>query len=75
MSFGKSDEHQVAGLALDEGADRGEALAHDEVALPVPGHGAVGGFGRALGDHDHVADLAHAVAAHGPALVAPHGTA
>ena len=48
MALGESDQHQIARLALDEGADRGEALAHDEVALPVPGHGAVGGLGGAL---------------------------
>ena len=35
VALGEADQHQVARLALDEGADRGEALAHDEVALPV----------------------------------------
>jgi len=75
VALGEADQHQIARLSFDEGADRREALAHDEITFPVPGHGAVVGLGRALGDHDHVADLAHAVAAFGPLLIAPHGPA
>jgi hypothetical protein len=31
-------------------------LAHEEVALPVPGHSTIGHFGGSLRNHDHVLD-------------------
>jgi len=53
------DEEDVAGLALDEGADgRVVGRADEEIALPVSGHGPVRRFGRPLADEDHVADRA-----------------
>jgi hypothetical protein len=50
---GQVREHHVAGGALDERAGRGLAvLADDEVTLPVPWDGAVGGLGGpATGQH------------------------
>ena len=38
-------------------------------------HGTVVGFSRTFADHDHVADLAHAVPGLHPLFVAPHGPA
>jgi len=45
-------QHREPGGALDQGADRGTVQSHDEVAFPVPRHGAVGGLGGTLADHD-----------------------
>ena len=74
-AVGEAHEHDVAGGALDQGADGPPAGAHDEVSFPVAGHGPVLDLGGTLGDHHHVADLALARrlalslgAAHGPAL-------
>jgi hypothetical protein len=52
------EQQHEAGGALDEGSDRGAVvLADDEVALQMAGNGAVGDFGRTLGDPHHVRDL------------------
>ena len=61
---GRGDELQVARLALDQGRNRDGALAvaHQEVALPVAGNGAVFDLRRALGDHHHLGELALALA-------------
>jgi hypothetical protein len=45
-------QHREPGGALDQGADRGAAQSEDEVALPVPRHGAVVGLGGTLADQD-----------------------
>src|SRR6266542_4588730 len=45
-------QHREPGGALDQGADRGTVQSEDEVALPVPRHGAVVGLGGTLADHD-----------------------
>ena len=63
VAVGQRDEHRVAAGALDERGDRGGvALADQQIALPVAGHGAVVGLGRALGDVDHVGDAVLALA-------------
>src|SRR5204862_5226951 len=52
------DQHAVAGGALDEGGDEGGVVgADDQVAFPVAGHGAVGGFGGSFADVGHAGDL------------------
>jgi hypothetical protein len=52
------EQHHIAAVTLDEGADGGLAFPHDEVAFPVAGHGTILDLGWTLGDHDHVTDLA-----------------
>jgi len=50
-------QHQVTRLALHERANGGPALLADhQVALPVPGHGAVFCLGGAFADHHHALD-------------------
>ena len=60
--LGQRDELAVAGLALDQGRDRARPSAHQEVALPVAGDGALVDLRRALGDHHHPGELALALA-------------
>jgi hypothetical protein len=49
--------------ALDQRGDRGGvALADQQVALPVTGHGAIVGLRGPLGDVDHVGDAVLALA-------------
>jgi hypothetical protein len=62
--LGQGDELAVARLSLDQGGDRGGALAvsHQQVALPVARDGAAFDLGRALGDHHHLSELALALA-------------
>jgi hypothetical protein len=50
--------HGEAAGPLNQRADRGAAGADDQVALPVPGDGAIGGLRRPLADHHFVADVA-----------------
>jgi len=46
VAVGEVEQHHVAGLALDERADRGTVVrAANEVALPVTGDCSVGDFG------------------------------
>jgi hypothetical protein len=60
--------HEASG-ALDQGADLGALVfAEDQIALPVPGHRAVGGLGGPLADVDHARDPATALP--GPGTVA-----
>ena len=56
---GQGDEQDVAGLTLDEGADRrAVGLADDEVALPVAGDRPVLDLGWPLAEQDHVRQFA-----------------
>jgi hypothetical protein len=48
VPIGQADEHQVARGTLDQGGDRGHALAEQQVAFPVTGHRPVGRLGRPL---------------------------
>ncbi len=58
MAVGEWEQHHIPGPAFDEGADRGLAFAHDQVAFPMPGHGPVLDRGGPFTDHDRVNDLA-----------------
>jgi len=60
-AIGQGDELAVAGGALDQGRDRARPAAHQQVALPVAGDGAVFDLGRALGDHHYRGELALAL--------------
>jgi len=54
-------QHKPSG-PLDDGAHgAAAALAQDEVAFPVAGHGAISDLGGPFGDHDHVRDPAPAI--------------
>ena len=50
---GQVHQERGAAGALDERADRGPARPDDQVAFPVPGDRAVGGFGGALAEGRH----------------------
>ena len=52
----------VAIWIVGQGRDRARPSAHQEVALPVAGDGALIDLGRALGDHHHPGELALALA-------------
>jgi hypothetical protein len=58
-----SAELAAAGLALDQGGDRTGLGAHQEVALPVAGHGPIRDLGRALREHHYVPELGPSLAA------------
>ncbi len=64
-SLGQRDELAIAGLALDQGRDRRVTVAHQQVALPVPGNGPVRNLRRSLGDHHHPRDTARTLPAIG----------
>lgn len=50
-------EHHKAGMALDERGDVAVVGAHNQVALPMPWHGAILNFRRAFTNGDGVLDL------------------
>ena len=57
------EQQDESGAALDEGADgAAAALAQDDVALPVAGHGTVVDLGGSFGDVHHPGQPASAVA-------------
>jgi hypothetical protein len=58
VTVGQVQQHQEAGAALDQGADRCAVGADDQVAFPVPGNCSVVCLGGAFGDHHHVGDPA-----------------
>ena len=49
-------QHREPGGALDQCPDRRAVQSDDQIAFPVARHRPVGGFGRALADHDLRAD-------------------
>ena len=58
VAFRNPEQHQVSGLAFDQGSDSRLSCSDDEVAFPVAGNGTVFDLGGTLTDHDHVPDLA-----------------
>jgi hypothetical protein len=52
------DQHDEAARAFDQRRHGAHALAHEEVAFPMAGHGTVVGFGRPFTDVEHAAQLA-----------------
>src|SRR6185437_3745098 len=73
-SFGQGDDEAEPGGPRGQGGYRAlVALADDEVALPVAGHGPVGGLGGPFADADQAGDPGPAgvVARAGAALAGP----
>ena len=60
-ALGKTDQHQEAGLAFDEGGDLAVATPHQQVTLPVAGHGTVVDLGGPLANGDGADDPAPSV--------------
>lgn len=54
---GQVDQDREAGLSLDERPDGGAFQPDEQVAFPVPGHGAVIGRRGAFADHDVGTDV------------------
>ena len=64
VTTGQVQQHRVAGLAFDQGADRGLVLlADDQVAFLISWPGPVFDLSRTLTDIDHVRDAVLALAA------------
>lgn len=50
-------QHRGAALAFHQGGNRRPTSTDNQVTLPVPRNGAIGGFSRTLADHDVSADV------------------
>ena len=59
MTVGEENERHEAGPAFGERPGRCLVLAHDQIAVPMTGHGTILHGSRTFRDRAHVTDLAH----------------